>query len=133
MRDDATMTDPQIVDAWLENQQLERLSDYLKRGRPLADVGLEDLRSRWVALMQTWARITQGFDHQEREDIEAEMQLRKVEPPRDLAKEAIETLRRKSKERADKLLADPARYALFEKELANDIEQFEATIKRNKN
>lgn len=32
------MANPHIVDAWLTNQQLQRLEDYLKRGRPFASV-----------------------------------------------------------------------------------------------
>jgi hypothetical protein len=76
-----------IVEAWLANQQLERLENYLQRGRPLSDVSLEELRTHWVALMRAWAQhVRGGIDNREREDIEAEMTLRKVEPPFDLVK-----------------------------------------------
>jgi hypothetical protein len=74
-----------------------------------------------------------GFDHRERQDIEAEMQLRKVDPPFDLVKDVLETLRRKSKEHMDELLQDPARFARLEEKLAEEIEQFEATAKGGKN
>ena len=73
---------------------------------------MEELRSRWVALMEKWAETLQRVDHREREDIEAEMQMRKVSPPFDLAKDAIEKFRQKSKERTDKILQDPAPRAL---------------------
>jgi hypothetical protein len=82
------MANPHIVDAWLTNQQLQRLQDYLKRGRPFASAPLEELRPRSVALMRQWSKSIRGFDHRERDDIEAEMQLRKVEPPLDLVKES---------------------------------------------
>jgi hypothetical protein len=127
------MDEPHIVDAWLANQRLEWLEDYLRRGRPLASTPLEELCPRWVTLMRSWMESIRGFDHRERQDIEAEMQLRKVDPPFDLVKDVLETLRRKSKEHMDELLQDPARFARLEEKLAEEIEQFEATAKGGKN
>jgi hypothetical protein len=127
------MEKPHIFDAWLANQQLERLEEYLKRGRPLASAPIEELNARWVTLTENWANSPRGVDHREREDIEAEMQVRKVTPPVELAKDAIQTLRRKSKELDAKIFQDPEHYARMARELDEKVDQFEATTKGKKN
>jgi hypothetical protein len=127
------MKETHIIDVWLANKQLERLEDYLKRSRPLAGVPLEELRGRWIVQMRKWAKSVSGFDHREHEDIEAEMKLRRVEPPVDLAKDALETIHRKSKEITDDLLKDPVSAARAEQELSAEIAQFKATTKGTKN
>jgi hypothetical protein len=124
------MSDPDIVEAWLANQALERLQDYLKRGRSLAATPLGTLNGRWVYLMRTWGEDVRGkADHREREDIEAELQLRKVKPPFDLVKDAMAVLRQKSKEAMAELERDPERLAREERDLAEKIASFEATTK----
>jgi hypothetical protein len=129
----SNMEETHIVDAWLANKELERLEDYLKRSRPLAGVPLEELRERWIAQMRNWAESVSGFDHREHEDIEAEMKLRRVQPPVDLAKDALETIYRKSKEITDELLKDPVSIARTEQKLSAEIAKFEATAKGTKN
>jgi uncharacterized membrane protein YebE (DUF533 family) len=89
------MEKPHVVDAWLANQQIERLADYLKRGRPHESATLEELKARWVRLIKDWAKSPGSVDRREREDIEAELQVREVGPPVELAKEALDVQRRK--------------------------------------
>jgi hypothetical protein len=122
-------SDADLLDAWLANQQLERLQNYLQRGRPLADASLEELRTRWIGLMRAWAESPNQVAHGEREDIEAEMQLRKVPPPSDGATSAIEKLNRKPKEAMDELLRDPIRFREMEDDLAEKTEQFKTAAK----
>jgi hypothetical protein len=88
------------------------------------------LNGRWVYLMRTWAEDVRGkADHPERDDIEAELQLRKVEPPFDLVKDAMAALRQKSKEAMAELERDLERLAREERNLGEKIESFEATTK----
>ena len=122
-----------MVEAWLANKALERLEKYLNRGRPLADAPLEELQARWVMLVRNWAADILGSDTREREDIEAEMRYRKVEPPAHLVKEAIDGLCRKSKEVTDDLLRNPTRLQQAERELADAITEFQANAKVKKN
>ncbi len=61
--------------------------------------------------MHTWAENFGTFDRGEQEDIEAEMSLRKVEPPFDQTKEALEKILRRSK----KSDADPLNHAVEQK------------------
>jgi len=120
-----------IVEAWAENERMERLQDYLKRGRKLADVPLEELRTRWMALVREEAENTDSFDHSEEQDIRSEMAARKVEPPFDLVRDALDTLKAKAKERwADVLQHDPSKALQFELELRRKLARFEADSRR---
>jgi len=127
------MKNSNMVEASLANKELERLEKYLNRGRPLADVPLEELQVRWVALVRSWAEDILGSDTREREDIEAEMRYRKAEPPADLVKDAIDALSRKSKEVTDDLMRHPTRLQKAERELADQIAEFQTTAKAKKN
>jgi hypothetical protein len=101
---------------------------YLKRGRPLADLPLEELRERWVVLMRAWAEHTPKREaDSEREDIEAEMKVRRVEPPFDLVRDAVDALKDKSRKATAELLKDPNRLARAEQELSAQIAEFEAS------
>jgi hypothetical protein len=122
-----------IVEAFLANQQLERLQYYLQRGRPLSRVPLATLNAHWIGLMRAWVQnFTPRMDHREREDIEAELQLRKLEPPFDQAREVMDQLKQKSREQTDRLLADPLRLARTEISLREEIAEFEAENKDTK-
>jgi hypothetical protein len=80
--------------------------------------------------MKAWAEDVRGkADYREREDIDAKLQLRKVEPPFDLVKDAMAALRRKSKEAMAELERDPERLAREERELSEKIASFEGTTK----
>jgi hypothetical protein len=123
---------PHIVDAFLANQQLEQLQDYLHRGRALSEKSVETLNARWLELMSDWVRdFGSKTDHREREDIQAELQFRKLEPPFDQAAEIMEELRRKSRVR-DRLTSDPEHLARVERWLNEAIANFEAASKGTK-
>jgi hypothetical protein len=119
-----------IVEAWAENERMERLQDYLKRGRKLADVPLEELRTRWMALIREEAENTDAFDHGEEQDIRSEMAVRKVEPPFDLVRDALDAMKAKAKERWAKVQHDPSRALQFELELRRKLARFEADSRR---
>jgi hypothetical protein len=119
-----------IVEAWAENERMERLQDYLKRGRKLADAPLEELRTRWMALIREEAENTDAFDHGEEQDIRSEMAVRKVEPPFDLVRDALDAMKAKAKERWAKVQHDPSRALQFELELRRKLARFEADSRR---
>ena len=83
--------------------------------------------------MRTWAESPGQVDQRAREEIEAEMQLRRELPPSDEATGAIEILNRKSKEAMDELFRDPVRFREIENDLAEKIEQFKTATKGTKN
>src|SRR5579862_8400531 len=70
------MTD--VVQAYIENECLLKLEDYLKRGRQLAGVDAEELIALLKSLFRDWAGGVK-IDHREREDIMAELELRNVD------------------------------------------------------
>jgi hypothetical protein len=129
------MVKPDKVEAWLANQALKRLHDYLNRGRPLGATSLETLKARWVYLTEAWSEPTtaRGKDeHHEREDIESELQLRKIGPPFDQIK-ACERLRQANKNLLEELERDPGRLASYESKLNAALVQFAAEAKAKPN
>src|ERR1700683_212794 len=118
------MSDNDLVDAWLANQRLEQLEGYIKRGRSLANISVGELRARWMAAIRAWASSLSEFDHEEREDIEAEMKLRKTEPPYDLVREQLNAIRIAAKNVGAEILNDPERRDAIDRHLTAEISQF---------
>jgi hypothetical protein len=83
----ASVEGAEALRALLENEDMERLEDYLKRGRPLEHVDIQELTRRWVAVVATWIAAmaagaeVDGTQHTERRDIGSEFKLRGIEPP----------------------------------------------------
>jgi len=111
--------------AYFESQRLDRLQDYMQRGRPLADLTDDHLNQRWVAEFRHWMKnFGTRVDHRTREDIEAELQLRGHEPPFALVPEEFEAMQAASRAQTDRLLRDPYRTARKERQLTEELEQF---------
>src|ERR1700756_2897380 len=89
--------DDDIVLAWLRNRSFEQTEDYVRRGRHLADVSTEELKRQWVEAFRIWAANYGTEDHRVREDLEAELQLRRDEPPFDLVADEINVLKAHSR------------------------------------
>ena len=81
--------------------------------------------------MEAWAEaaIARGtVDQREREEIESELQMRKIEPPFGQIK-AHGLLRRANKTLLEELERDPDRLACYQNKLNAAIEQFKAAAK----
>jgi hypothetical protein len=64
---------------------MKRMARYLERGRYLAGVGSPELKRRWLSISRKWARdLKAPLDHRLRQDIQAELELRREEPPVDI-------------------------------------------------
>ena len=73
-----------LVLVYLQNQRIEALDAYLKRGRPLADIDDQELNTRWIVAFKIWATaVAAGVQrgHRERLDLDTEIALRGREPP----------------------------------------------------
>ena len=127
------MSDNDLVDAWVANQRLERLEGYIKRGRPLANLSLEELRARWINAIRDWASSLSNFDHEEREDIEAEMKLRKIDPPFDLVVDQLNAIRSAAEKVGVAILNDPERRDAIDRHLTAELRQFEKRATGTKN
>ena len=67
--------------AWmLQNEQLKAMKAYLDRGRRYRARDAQMLKTRWLTLFEQTAALD-FTDETERHDIEAELRLRKMEPP----------------------------------------------------
>jgi hypothetical protein len=66
----------------------QQLASYLQRGRQHAGAPTETLEDRWIVLMRQWLDAWSNdrweYDHRERDDVEAELELRGVELPGEL-------------------------------------------------
>jgi hypothetical protein len=72
---------------FIENQEMEAMEAYQRRGRPLQKLDDQQLQQRWVASMEAWANAPSArrvIDARDRDDLEAEMRLRGTEPPASL-------------------------------------------------
>ena len=83
-----------LVAAYLQDQTMQQLESYLKCGRVLEIKSAEELKERWIDLFRELAEL--NYTHEtERHDIEAELTLRKDEPPYDLVTAEMEYFTKK--------------------------------------
>jgi hypothetical protein len=74
----------ELVLAYLQNQRIEALEAYLKRGRQYADIDDQELNRRWIAAFKIWAAAAAAgvqSGHRERLDLDSEIALRGREAP----------------------------------------------------
>jgi hypothetical protein len=100
-------------------KHFDGIASYLARGRQKARTPPEKLKQRWVVLMHEWANDYAGFDTRELDDIQVELELRSIELPGDLVKDALSSLERSAQRAVDELEnLDPENvlnlYAAFE-------------------
>jgi hypothetical protein len=79
------------VEATLEDddEAMERLEEYLRRGRRLQPLWNVDLIDGWVSIASQWIDGSTDFSDQNLDDYESEMILRDIEPPLDRVEERM--------------------------------------------
>jgi len=101
---------------------MRQKAKYLQRGRYLAGVSTPELKSKWLAMFRQWAKnLKAPQDHQARQDIEAELDLRGEELPTDAYREFSAAVKRALAEpmtAAEQQRAD-AEYAEFLRSFEN--------------
>jgi hypothetical protein len=127
------MSDPvtELMLAHLENKRIEGATAYARRGRPLAAMSDEDLHRDWLLAFRAWAaseRDGKKCDHRAQEDMEAEMYLRGNDPPLNLVKEEITTLRVASERRMDQFNRDPKKLLELDQQLSEDLAAFAQSL-----
>lgn len=68
---------------------MERLEEYLRRGRRLQPLWNADLIDEWVSVVNQCADGPTDFSEQDLDDYESEMILRDIEPPLDRVEERL--------------------------------------------
>jgi hypothetical protein len=113
--------DPTFL-AMLRNQQFDDLENYVGRGRQLAGTPAKELERRWTALMRGWLENFTGFDHRERNDIQAELELRGIELPTRLVEDVMRSLGQLARKAADEIENfDLDRRAAIDEWLRNEV------------
>jgi hypothetical protein len=113
--------DDKILNAMLENEQMESVARYLSRGRRLQSLDEATLKRLWIA--ELWRALRESLDRYSvlRQEICAELSLRgikRVELPPDLKATMKQTMERSPEFRAG---------------LLDEINAFERTLAKPKN
>lgn len=118
------------ADALLENKRLEQLRDYVARGRALSKISTGELIARWIGWMSAWADDG-TTDFRDCEDLEAELKLRNVKPPREHMPAAAAEKFKEIARRAEQFFRDnPGEMMDFGRDLLAQIEDLRHPPKR---
>jgi hypothetical protein len=111
------------VDTYLENTLLELIQAYVGRGRRHAGLEIDELESRWAAAFKDWAIKAvrrEPRDPTTMDDLTAEIELRRRQPPLHLVTAEFEALCRAQDQRQ----SDPKKLAKAERRLTEKLEAF---------
>jgi hypothetical protein len=112
------------VDTYLENTLLELIQAYVGRGRIYAELEIDELESRWGAAFKDWAIKAvrrQPRDPTTMDDLTAEIELRRRQPPLHLVTAEFEALCRSQDQRRRD---DPKRLAKEARRLTEKLDAF---------
>jgi hypothetical protein len=113
--------------AYFENQFFEDVTEYVSRGRALESAKTEDLKSAWIEEFRKLANAPDGvFDYTRFDDVQAELVLRKEEPPLAEVKDALDALKR----RAERASANITPQAALK--IGSDVDRFVAKARKAK-
>jgi hypothetical protein len=84
-RDDAAA----MVVAFLEYRKMEQTKDYLSRGRRFAAVDVGQLSEDWIIAVRSWLARKDRECEKMMDDLTAELQLRRSEPPYGAVKQEL--------------------------------------------
>ena len=125
--------DDKALSAWLQSKGFERTEQYVKRGRFLAKEPTESLHKAWVPAFKLWAKDPGNVDFKGLlEDIEAELQLRGIEPTYDAVQKQLNELTETLRQAYDELLKDPKRMREVSRDMLKEFQSFLASVDRAK-
>ena len=70
-----------MIDAFLQNKNMEQKQDYLARGRRFARLDVGQLNAGWITALRGWLAHKDQSDELMMDDMACELQLRRLEPP----------------------------------------------------
>jgi hypothetical protein len=130
--------DMELILSYLRNQALEEAEDYIKRGRRLAKIDTRKLKDNWVHAFRRTVAARKSHEpesntnRQNRVDIEAELLIRKVEPPYAEVKEEIDAFSAMADAAFNELQRDPLRLSQTESELQAGLSAFKVKGKKSR-
>ncbi|APG11401.1 hypothetical protein BKD09_24000 [Bradyrhizobium japonicum] len=118
---------------FLQSQKVNWAAGYIERGRRFGAMTDEAVRGQWLASMK--AMGDDATDKSARDwnnDAEAELTLRKLDPPFAAGNDDVNRFLAASKKRVDELMADPVERERIENSLIEDLKAFgEGTERSN--
>ena len=119
--DNGQMT--KLMLAHLQDQGMQQLESYLKRGRVLENKSTEELKERWIVLFREMAELD-NTQETERHDIEAELSSRKDGPPYNLVEDEFKAFIKIVGAGVEEILQDPDRKEDVENSVMADFISF---------
>jgi hypothetical protein len=115
----------EITQSFLESQRLNRLADYVSRGRRFGKLTLDAVEDGWRASMKAMSLAPAKCLYRDlNSDYEAELDVRGSHPPFDSAKEDVDRYFAATKRIIDELMSDPEERERIEHDMAKDLESF---------
>ena len=117
------MNPEEQVDAFLQNDALEKAQAYARRGRRHAQLPTGELTDLWVVAFKVWAAdLHNPLLRAMVDDLESELALRGLTPPHDRVKDAADKLRAVARQLVDDLSPDD--YARVAADIERDVAAF---------
>jgi hypothetical protein len=76
-----------IINALLASERMECTRNYLSRGRRFGGMETDEIKQRWIAATRKYQVSYGEVDPREMDDLTSELDLRKVEPPREAVRD----------------------------------------------
>lgn len=126
---DDYITGEQVL-GWLTNEGSRDVEDYVKRGRQFKEKEIGFLKERWIELYLEMFNFD-NTNGQERNDINAEIELRGEEPPYLTITKELEAYTEKAASEMDRLKKEePDRYADINRDLDIKVANFLNQLKK---
>ena len=106
-----------LVQSYLENKSLEKIADYVQRGRRFSTCSLDELRTKWCDAFKQY--VASGISS-ESDDYEAELSLRREPIPLELVQKEWDSLQ----EKINAVLNDPQARNRVGKGIVHDLLEF---------
>jgi hypothetical protein len=122
----------EIVRDFLESSRLDRMAEYVQRGRKYAPLSDEDLIAKWLAGVKAMADAPEDpACYAEQNDTESELALRKLDPPHDLAQPDVDRYVETSEAAIRAIESDPERLAELRAGIVEDLRAFQEGRERS--
>ena len=119
---------------WLESSRLDRIADYVQRGRGNAGLPNDVLFEAWKQTMRSIAKDPPDSQLIAREqDLVSEIEARGLVAPYSEVKDAIEALISRADECVKKLEQDAQAYERVNEEIERDVAEFREKRDRSRN
>ena len=114
--------------AMMQAKAVDAAADYVRRGRAHRGLTDADLAGAWVAAFRAYSHNPDPArpSRSALEDLEAELNLRQIDPPFDAVREDLERLKTAAMQVWEQLKAAPEHFAEVERDLQLDLISFRA-------